>query len=857
MRRDRPDEPRHARPRDRDHVLRGDRPRAAGRRRGAPGLLEPVRPDRVRRRDRGPAGLADAPATGEEPVWAAHVMTAAGRDRRHAPVRDGSRALSRAWPGHPPPQRDRGAASALEHRRARCSIRSSACAAGCASPRARRARVQLATDRWPTRASTCWPWPTSTGIPARSIACASLAWTQAQVQLRHLGITSDEAHLFQRLATRILYSDPTLRAPAETILRNRRGPSALWRHGISGDRPIVLVRIDQVDDQGIVRQLLRAHEYLEAEGPRRGSRHRQRGGRLVPPGARPRHSSLWSAPAPGPSASRTRVRWARCSSCAASSCPPRSATRSRRPRGSSCSRGTARWRSRSSGRCAASPAPPAARAASPRRASRRDVRPRALALDFFNGLGGLLRGRRRIRHDPRRATVDARRPGSTCSPTRPSGVWSRSPDPATRGPGNSRQNQLTPWSNDPVSDPPGEALFLRDEETGEIWCPTPLPIRDDGSYVDPPRPGVQPLRARAPRNRAPICSSSCRARIPSRSPRSGLENRSGQTRTADRDRLRGVGARGAAGTRRAVHRDGARRDGSALRAQPLERGLRGPRRVRRRRAAAPRRGRPTAPSSWGATAGSTPRRRWRPAPRSRSARERARSLRRAAGAPAARAGPADPRSSSCSGRARTPTRRAGSSSQYRPDDLGAALAEVRREWEDTLTALQVRTPDRSMDLMLNRWLLYQVVACRYRARAGVLPGGRRLGLPRPAAGRAWRSPSRAESWRASTCCARPLGSSKRGTSSTGGTSPTARACGLESPTTCSGSRYATHHYVDGHRRSRRPRRTGSVPRRRRPLEPEETDRYFEPAVSRRPPRCSSTAPGRSTAASRSAATGCR
>ena len=40
---------------------------------------------------------------------------------------------------------------------------------------------------------------------------------------------------------------------------------------------------------------------------------------------------------------------------------------------------------------------------------------------------------------------------------------------------NSGENQLTPWSNDPVSDPTGEALYLRDEETGEVWTPTPLP----------------------------------------------------------------------------------------------------------------------------------------------------------------------------------------------------------------------------------------------------------------------------------------------------------------------------------------------------------------------------------------------
>ena len=41
--------------------------------------------------------------------------------------------------------------------------------------------------------------------------------------------------------------------------------------------------------------------------------------------------------------------------------------------------------------------------------------------------------------------------------------------------GNSQMNRLTPWSNDPVSDPPGEVIYLRDEETGEVWTPTPLP----------------------------------------------------------------------------------------------------------------------------------------------------------------------------------------------------------------------------------------------------------------------------------------------------------------------------------------------------------------------------------------------
>src|SRR5947209_20042736 len=90
---------------------------------------------------------------------------------------------------------------------------------------------------------------------------ATLAWTQAQVQLHHVGIGPDEAHLFQSLAGRILYSDRTLRPSTDVLTRHAGGPAALWAHGISGDIPIALVRIDEPDDVGIVRQLLRAHEY--------------------------------------------------------------------------------------------------------------------------------------------------------------------------------------------------------------------------------------------------------------------------------------------------------------------------------------------------------------------------------------------------------------------------------------------------------------------------------------------------------------------------------------------------------------------------------------------------------------------
>jgi cyclic beta-1,2-glucan synthetase len=89
----------------------------------------------------------------------------------------------------------------------------------------------------------------------------TLAWTQAQVQLRHLGISPEEAHLFQRVANHMVYANPALRPSSEVLKRSTGGPSTLWAHGISGDLPIVLVRIDEVEDREIVRQLVRAQEY--------------------------------------------------------------------------------------------------------------------------------------------------------------------------------------------------------------------------------------------------------------------------------------------------------------------------------------------------------------------------------------------------------------------------------------------------------------------------------------------------------------------------------------------------------------------------------------------------------------------
>src|SRR5665647_1499944 len=91
---------------------------------------------------------------------------------------------------------------------------------------------------------------------------STLAWTQAQVQLRHIGIDRGKAGVFQHLAGHLLYAAPTLRASSDSILRGAGAQSLLWSLGISGDLPILLLRISDTENLGLAHQLLQAHEYL-------------------------------------------------------------------------------------------------------------------------------------------------------------------------------------------------------------------------------------------------------------------------------------------------------------------------------------------------------------------------------------------------------------------------------------------------------------------------------------------------------------------------------------------------------------------------------------------------------------------
>src|ERR1700678_692463 len=309
----------------------------------------------------------------------------------------------------------------------------------------------------------------------------TLAWTQAQVQLHHLGIGAEEAHLFQRLANAVLYSDSSLRPSPDVLSASSLDITTLWAQGISGDLPIVLARIDDPDDVEIIRQLLRAHEYwrmkqlsadvviINEKAPSYVQELQSSLEALV------RGSQLRLSPdTTGVSGKIFLLRGDLVSpqTRAQLQAVARAVLLSRR--------GTlAEQITRSQYR---EPAPPPV-ARQTRASKRQDVQLPQPALQFFNGLGGFAENGREYvtvlneglrTPEPWVNVVANPSFGFLVSESGSGFTWSI----------NSHENQLTPWSNDHVFDTPGEAIYIRDESTGEVWTPTALPIRDEAaSYL--------------------------------------------------------------------------------------------------------------------------------------------------------------------------------------------------------------------------------------------------------------------------------------------------------------------------------------------------------------------------------------
>jgi len=545
---------------------------------------------------------------------------------------------------------------------------------------------------------------------------ATLAWTHAQVQSGYLGVSPEEAGLFQRLAGRVLYADPSLRPPADTLRRGGGAPQALWAQGISGDLPIVLVRIDNAEDLGIVRQLLRAHEYW---------RMKQLAVDLVILNERGT-SYIQDLQV----ALETQVR----------------ASRSRRPSAAPAARGAvfvvradlipaqtralllAVARAELVGRRGTLqeqlnglPAADAGGAPPPRRAPSAEV-PQGVAaqpeLEFFNGFGGFAaQGREYVTVLGAKRWLPAPWINVVANP-------SFGFQAAVEGSGytwslGSRENQLTPRSNDPVTDRPGEVLYVRDEESGELWGPTALPIRDEAApYVARHGQGYSRFEHTSHGIALDLLQY-----VPLEDPvkisRLTIRNASGRKRrlsvTAYAEWVLGP-SRGASAFSVVTEFDSqtgalfARNPWNAAfgsRVAFADLGGRQTGWTGDRREFLGRNGTLDSPA---ALAGEAP-------------------LAKRAGAgldPCAALQATvelEPEGSAeivfLLGQAASERDARTLIARYRTTDLDAVLRKVAAYWDDLLGTVQVKTPERAMDVMLNRWLLYQTLACRMWARSAL------------------------------------------------------------------------------------------------------------------------------------------
>jgi cyclic beta-1,2-glucan synthetase len=299
------------------------------------------------------------------------------------------------------------------------------------------------------------------------------ASASAQLELRLLRIQPDEARRFQQLASHLLFPNPLLRPPAERIEENRKGQAGLWPYGISGDLPIALVTIGEARDISLVRQMLQAHTYWRMHGLTADLviLNEEAGGYEQPlrerlEGLIQAYSTYTGKDQPGGIFLRS-----------ADQIPEEDLTLLMAAASVMlvAARGTLLQ-----GVPVEVPelSEPLAKKRAPREPS---ASLPFMDLPYFNSLGGFTPDGREYAiylgpntHTPAPWVNLLANPtfGVLVSETGSGFTWY----------GNSQRNRLTQWSNDPVMDPPSEAVYIRDEETGVTWTATPSPIREETAY---------------------------------------------------------------------------------------------------------------------------------------------------------------------------------------------------------------------------------------------------------------------------------------------------------------------------------------------------------------------------------------
>ncbi|MCR1899749.1 DUF3131 domain-containing protein [Irregularibacter muris] len=303
-----------------------------------------------------------------------------------------------------------------------------------------------------------------------------MARIRSQIELTNLNIREKDMEMYQDMIAHILFISPTRKKYSKIMENNNRGQSSLWAYGISGDLPIVLVCIKKIHEIDLVEDMVKAHQYWESKGLKvdlvilnqdessyfqpmeeairekishlyRQDKFNQSGGIFVLNAAvlpQEDQTLLYSVAKFVLQGEKGSVEKQLKEDANIRVSPKK------------IFRGT--------------------KVEYPRLEKSQEE------LFFYNGYGGFIR-------DGSEYVIELDKDNQTPAP------WINvisNPDfgfqISENGSGfiwaeNSRENKLTPWSNDPITDPPGEVIYIRDEDNGDFWTPTPLPIRGKEKYT--------------------------------------------------------------------------------------------------------------------------------------------------------------------------------------------------------------------------------------------------------------------------------------------------------------------------------------------------------------------------------------
>ncbi|MBO1503984.1 cyclic beta 1-2 glucan synthetase [Serratia proteamaculans] len=316
-----------------------------------------------------------------------------------------------------------------------------------------------------------------------------LAWSHSQVVLRQLNANEEDANLFNRLASAVVFPAQEMRAASNEIIQNRRGQSGLWGHSISGDLPIVLLTVTDGENIELVQQLIQAHNYWRLKGLQVdlvilnedvGGYRQELQNQIMSLIAAGMESTQTDKPGGifvrtsehmSPDDHRLLLSVAR--------------IYLDDRRGGLTEQLNQRLQLPQILQQPLSPVTASSKLATVDNLPRNLHSPQLPAIDalqFYNGLGGFSEDGReyviamnesKITPAPWSNVIANPMFGSVISESGQAYTWYE----------NAHEYRLTPWDNDPICDRSGEAFYLRDEENGHFWSPTPLPARGRGHYL--------------------------------------------------------------------------------------------------------------------------------------------------------------------------------------------------------------------------------------------------------------------------------------------------------------------------------------------------------------------------------------